>query len=79
MPESRASEEARGRKGIRALTPLLLENFKQASVEVYALTPEEKAGFKAATRPAWDARLKIASPKGKALFKAILEAKKSAQ
>ncbi len=79
LPNGRLKEEARGRKGIRALTPLLLENFKQASVQVYALTPEEKAGFKAATRPAWDARLKIATPKGKALFKAILEAKQSSQ
>ena len=79
MPDSRVKEEARGRKGIRALTPLLLENFKQASVKVYALTDAEKADFKTATRPAWDARLKIASPKGKALFKAIIEAKKSAQ
>ena len=76
LPEDR-SVEAKGRKGIRALEPLLLENFAKQNITVYHLTDAERDAFKAATRSAWDDRMANASPLGKKLFNAILEAKKA--
>jgi TRAP-type C4-dicarboxylate transport system substrate-binding protein len=67
----------KGLKAIRALNPMVIENFKMAEVEVIKLTPEEKAAFKKKTRPAWDARLAKATKDGKRLFKAIMKAKKN--
>ena len=76
IPKERKLEK-RGRKGIRALTPLLLKNFEAQNVTVYKLTDDEKAAFKAKTRAAWDERMKSATPMGKKLFEAILAAKKA--
>jgi TRAP-type C4-dicarboxylate transport system substrate-binding protein len=67
--------EVRGRKGIRALTPLLLKNFEQQNVTVYKLTDSELEAFRKTTRPAWDERMKNATPMGKKLFEAIQAAK----
>ena len=55
---------------------MVIENFKMSEVEVIKLTAEEKAAFKKATRPAWDARMAKASKDGKRLFDAIMKAKK---
>ena len=76
LPKDRALEK-KGRKGIRALEPLLLQNFKAQKIEVYTLTPEEKAEFKKVTRAAWDIRMAKATPMGKKLFEAIQAAKKT--
>jgi tripartite ATP-independent transporter DctP family solute receptor len=67
--------EIRGRKGIRALTPLLLKNFEQQNVTVYTLTDAQLDAFRSATRPAWGERMKNATPMGKKLFAAIQAAK----
>ncbi|MEE2756697.1 MAG: TRAP transporter substrate-binding protein [Myxococcota bacterium] len=69
--------ETKGRKGIRALTPLLLKNFEQQNVTVYSLTDAERNAFKKVTHPAWAERMKTATPMGKKLFDAIQEAKKA--
>lgn len=67
--------ETRGRKGIRALDPLLLKNLEAQEIVVTRLSDQERAAFKTATRPAWDKRLSGATPAGKALFTAIQAAK----
>ena len=66
----------KGLKAIRDLNPMVIENFKMSEVEVIKLSAEEKAAFKKATRPAWDARMAKASKDGKRLFDAIMKAKK---
>ena len=75
LPDNIAKEEKRGRKGIRSLNSMILDNFKQAEVEVIKLTKAQKDAFKKKARPSWDKRLKVATPMGKKLFKAIQEAK----
>ena len=72
----RKTDPLRQRTGIR-LEPLLLENFAKQNITVYHLTDAERDAFKAATRSAWDDRMANASPLGKKLFNAILEAKKA--
>ena len=69
--------ESRGRKGIRALDPLLLKNLEAQKIVVTRLSDAEREVFKQATRAAWDKRLAAASPAGKALFNAIQAAKKA--
>ena len=76
IPQDNALE-VNGRKGIRALTPLLLKNFEQQNVKVYTLTDAEREAFRKATRPAWDERMKNATPMGKKLYDAIMAAKKA--
>ena len=71
--------ESRGRKGIRALDPALLQNLEANKIVVTRLTEAERNAFKQATRPSWDKRLAKATPAGKALFNAIMSAKKSAK
>ena len=72
-----AKLQRKGRMGIRAMEPGLLENFGIAKIKVYYLTDEEKQAFKDATRPVWDIRRKSASKLGVALLDAILEAKRA--
>lgn len=74
IPSDRSLEK-RGRKGIRALDPLLLKNLEAQKIVVTHLSDDERAAFKTVTRSAWDKRLSAASPAGKALFKAIQAAK----
>ncbi|MEE2789502.1 MAG: TRAP transporter substrate-binding protein DctP [Myxococcota bacterium] len=76
MPTDRGLEKS-GRKGIRALEPLLFDNFKAQKIEVVHLTDAEKAEFKKVTRAAWDARMAKATEMGKKLFAAIQAAKKA--
>jgi len=75
MLETAASLQTKGRAAIRALEPLLLKNFENQHVQVYVLTPEEKAVFKKATRPVWDERRETAGPLGKELLDTIIKAK----
>ena len=74
LPKERKIEK-QGRKGIRALTPLLLKNFETQGITVHTLTSGEKDAFKKATRPAWAERMSSATPLGKKLFEAIKAAK----
>ena len=67
--------EAKGRKAVRALNPLLLKNFEQMGGKVYSLSGAEKEAFRKATRGVWDKRRQSLSADGKALFDAILKAK----
>ncbi len=71
--------ESRGRKGIRALDPPLLQNLEAQKIVVTNLTDAERNAFKTASRPAWDKRLAKATPAGKTLYKAIMKAKKAAK
>jgi tripartite ATP-independent transporter DctP family solute receptor len=69
--------EVRGRKGIRALTPLLLKNFEQQNVTVHTLSAEQIDAFRKAIHLAWAERMKNATPMGKKLFDAIQAAKQA--
>lgn len=67
--------EKKGRKAVRALEPLLLQNFEKQNVKVYKLTEAEKQAYRDATRGVWDKAREGASDDGKALLDAILAAK----
>ena len=69
--------EARGRKGIRALEPLLLKNLSAQKITVTELSKEQLSAFETASRPAWKKRLSKATPAGQKLFDAIIAAKKA--
>lgn len=43
---NRAAETASGRRGIRGLTPLLLQNLEAAGIEVYTMTEAERGVFR---------------------------------
>ena len=73
------SLESRGRKGIRALDPPLLQNLEAQKIVVTKLSDAERNVFKTKSRPAWDKRMAKATPAGKALFEAIMKAKKTAK
>lgn len=66
--------EQKGRKAVRALNPLLIENLKKQNVQVYTLTAAEKQAFKDATHGVWAKRREEASDAGKALLDTILKA-----
>jgi TRAP-type transport system periplasmic protein len=68
--------EKKGRKAVRALGPLLVENLRKLGLTVCELTPDEKKKFQEVARGSWEARLKNASPLGKKLFETIQAAKK---
>ena len=68
-----AKEGAEGRKNVRAGTPLLLQNFKAAGIQVVDLTPAEREAFAKATEPAHAAWLK---GKGKSAKGLVEKAKK---
>ncbi len=70
------SLEAKGRKLVRDLAPILLQNFKERGVEVCELTAAERAAFKEATKGVWDLRAKKASPKGMQLLELLRAAGK---
>ncbi len=74
--EAAAKLEAKGRKAVRALGPLLLKNFEKAGVGVYTLTAAERKAFQTATHPVWAERREAATDLGKKLIDAILAAKK---
>ncbi len=74
-----AKLQSRGRKGVRAMEPILLEEFEKKGIKVHHSTDEERAAFRKATRPVWDIRRETASEGGKAMLDAILEAKKAGE
>jgi TRAP-type C4-dicarboxylate transport system substrate-binding protein len=71
----REALEAKGRKAVRALSPLLVKNFEASGVKVYTQTAAERDAFRKATRPTWDQRRASATPLGQKLYDAILAAK----
>lgn len=60
------------RTQIRALTPLLIDNFKYKKVQVYTPTAAEKASFDAPAKKARDEYLKTAGPAANALYQKIV-------
>ncbi|MEK6608422.1 MAG: TRAP transporter substrate-binding protein [Myxococcota bacterium] len=66
-----------GRKMIRKLNPMLMDNFKAAGIQLHTLDAAQKAAFAKASRPVWDKLRNAASPAGKALLDALLKAKNS--
>ena len=71
MKEHGKKLETIGRKKVRKLTPILMQNFKTMGVEVCELTDAERAAFKAATKGVWDKRAAKASDLGKELIKQL--------
>lgn len=71
---SARNEEKAGFEGVRALTPLLLENFKASKITLCELTPEAKKAFQAKAKPVWDAFAKR-HPGNKKILDAVLKAK----
>lgn len=74
--ESGLALEEKGRKLVRDLGPILLQNFKERGVEVCELTAAERAAFKEATKGVWDLRAQKASPKGLKLLEILRNAGK---
>jgi len=66
-----AKEAAKGRAMVRALTPMLLENFKAAGVGLEEITEAERAAFELAAKPvhAWFTKTK--SKRAVAMLKKI--------
>ncbi len=71
---SRSELVPRMRKEIRALNPILLENFPAMKVQVYTPTAAEKASFEGPAKVARDAYMAKASTTEKELYKAITDA-----
>lgn len=69
------SLEQKGRRAVRSLSKPLLKNFEKQGVAVYTHTAAEKAVFRKLLTQTWAKRINAATPKGKALFKAIQKAK----
>lgn len=67
-----AGEAARGRKGVRELGPLLLENFKTEKIALHDLTDTEKLAFAKLCEPTHD---KWAAGKSKAAAPLLKKAK----
>lgn len=65
-------EAMRGRKGVRELAPLLIENFKAAKIEVHTLTPAEREAFAKVCLPTHE---KWTKGKGKAAAGYVAKAK----
>ena len=63
------------RKAIRALEPQLLDNFKSFGIQLYELTPKEKASFSKKAKEVRAAYEKIAGPAAKALLKVFDQGK----
>lgn len=64
--EDQKGEAVRGRKGVRELAPLLIENFQADKIAVHTLTAEEKAAFARACQGVHDrwvkGKGKVAAP-----------------
>jgi tripartite ATP-independent transporter DctP family solute receptor len=78
MLAPRDALQQKGRDAVRALQPLLIQNFEQFKIQVHRQTDEEKTAFREVTRPVWDKRRESAGEHGKALLEAILAAKEKA-
>ncbi|MBX7117163.1 MAG: TRAP transporter substrate-binding protein DctP [Myxococcaceae bacterium] len=66
------ADAIKGRKGVRELAPLLIENFKAAKIEVHTLTPAEREVFAKACLPTHDKWIK---GKGKSAAVYVAKAK----
>lgn len=76
-----AGEAVRGRKAVRELGPLLLENFKNEKIAVHELTADEKLAFARLCEPThdkWAAKVKPAAPLLKKAKAALAELRKKA-
>lgn len=76
-----AGEAQRGRKGVRELGPLLLENFKTEKIALHELTADEKLAFAKLCEPThdkWAAKVKTAAPLLKKAKAALTELRKKA-
>jgi TRAP-type C4-dicarboxylate transport system substrate-binding protein len=76
-----AGEAARGRKGVRELGPLLLENFKNEKIALHDLTADEKLAFAKLCEPVhdkWAGKMKAAAPLLKKAKAALAELRKKA-
>lgn len=75
--KDRQAETIESRKGIRALTPLLIQNLSAAGLKVTELTPAEKEAFEKAVAPAYAEFEKDAPPRTKALYQKTIKALKA--
>ena len=67
-----ADEEARkSRAGVRALTPLLVQNLEASGLDVHRLTDEERKAFVEAVQPVHEEFAEKASPRARALYEKI--------
>jgi TRAP-type C4-dicarboxylate transport system substrate-binding protein len=66
-----------GRKGVRQIEPGLVQNFVNYGINVYTLTPEERAVFEKIAEQTHKAYLKRATKGAKQLYKAIQAGKKA--
>lgn len=71
MKEHGTKLEQVGRKKVRQLTPVLMQNFKTMGIEVCELTATERAEFKKATQGVWELRAQKASDLGKKLIQEL--------
>ncbi len=69
-------DEAFGRRGVRSIRKGLLENFTRAKISVCKTSPKLRKEMKAATASIFKKYRAEASPKGRALFDAIVEGKR---
>jgi TRAP-type transport system periplasmic protein len=70
-PEAARAEARSGREGVRALTPLLLENFEAAGVSVHRPSDAELDGFAQKTRPVHDWYRQNAGERGRRIYDKI--------
>lgn len=64
-------EAQESRAGIRALTPLLVQNLSAAGLDVYHITEDERKAFVEAVQPVYEEFVRRASPRAKALYEKI--------
>lgn len=72
----RDKETVDSRKGIRALTPLLIQNLSAAGLKVTELSAKEKEAFEKTVRPAYVEFEKDAPARSKALYQKTIKALK---
>ncbi len=69
--DNRDKETKDSRAGIRALTPLLLQNLKNAGLQMHELAPAERQTLEKAVKPVYADFEKEAPPRSKELYKKI--------
>jgi TRAP-type C4-dicarboxylate transport system substrate-binding protein len=66
-----AADSKEGRSGVRAIAPMLVQNFENAGIKVHRLSASERSSFAAATEKVHGQFAKKTSRSGKALLKKI--------
>ncbi len=66
-----AAEAAKGRKGVRAIRPLLVKNFSNAGIKVHRLSEADRVVFARATAKVHTQFAKASGKRGKALLRKI--------